>query len=187
MTVDAFEQLLDAFGGDARRWPADQRDAARALLAAEPDARRLHAEACALDKVMAFASAPSPARLDALLDRVVAATEAHPATAADPSPQLARSGKPVTAKVIELQHPVATGSRKAQSLPPRRSIATGWRAAAALAGALMLGVAVGTTDFASTTADGLVAQVSATRGDADLVLASLQADPILGVLDEDTR
>ncbi len=187
MTVETFELLLAAYGGDAERWPTDRREAARALLTADPAARRLHAEACALDKVMAFASTPRPARLDALLDRVMAAAEAQPVAAVDPLPQMARRSLPASAKVIELQQPPAPGNRKPTSLPPRRSTDTVWRAAAALAGALMLGVAVGTTDFASTTADGLVAQVSATRGDADIVLASLQADPILGVLDEDTR
>jgi hypothetical protein len=51
MTPDRFAALLAAYGGDERRWPADERDAALALIARDPalaaardDARRLDAE-----------------------------------------------------------------------------------------------------------------------------------------------
>ena len=35
MTLKRFKQLLDAYGADLARWPAGERVAARALLAAD--------------------------------------------------------------------------------------------------------------------------------------------------------
>lgn len=36
MTLERFEILAEAFGGDVSRWPANERDAAAALMSAEP-------------------------------------------------------------------------------------------------------------------------------------------------------
>jgi hypothetical protein len=66
MTVERLQQLLDAYGANPERWPADRRSQALELLAESAPARALRAEA---------------ARLDALLDMV---------PAAEPSPQLVR-------------------------------------------------------------------------------------------------
>lgn len=51
MTVDAFRALLDAYGADARRWPAEQRDAAIAFQATETG-EALAAEAAKLDALL---------------------------------------------------------------------------------------------------------------------------------------
>lgn len=60
MTVTRFAAILDAYGGVARRWPAAERAAAEALLAASPEARGLLAEATRLDRVLSAATAPAP-------------------------------------------------------------------------------------------------------------------------------
>jgi hypothetical protein len=65
VTADAcsltrFRELLDAYGADAERWPADERAAALALLACEPDARVALAAAAALDRVLDLAPAAEP-------------------------------------------------------------------------------------------------------------------------------
>lgn len=77
MTVDRLRALLDAFGADADRWPADERAAALALIASSVDARALRDEAAQLDLLLdedpvaapsdllvarVLASAPKPAR-----------------------------------------------------------------------------------------------------------------------------
>ncbi len=49
MTAAQFELLLDRLGGDLRRWPAAEADAARLLLAASPEAQRTLAAARTLD------------------------------------------------------------------------------------------------------------------------------------------
>jgi len=61
----ALERLahgLDAYGGDLDRWPAPLRGAAEALIAREPEARRLHDAARALDRLLDQAPMPSPSR-----------------------------------------------------------------------------------------------------------------------------
>jgi hypothetical protein len=53
MNRDRFEALAQAYGGAVARWPAGERDAAAALMAAEPDfARDVLAEAEALDAAL---------------------------------------------------------------------------------------------------------------------------------------
>jgi hypothetical protein len=53
MTRDRFEALAEAFGGSVARWPAAEREAAAALMAAEPDfAREVLAQAEALDAAL---------------------------------------------------------------------------------------------------------------------------------------
>jgi ferric-dicitrate binding protein FerR (iron transport regulator) len=50
MTPERFDSLVAAYGGDARRWPAGERDAARAYAADHPEALR---DAVALDALLA--------------------------------------------------------------------------------------------------------------------------------------
>lgn len=53
------QRLIDAYGADPARWPADERDAARALMAEMPDAAAMLASARRLDKSLdAFAPVP---------------------------------------------------------------------------------------------------------------------------------
>ncbi|WP_298722570.1 hypothetical protein [uncultured Ferrovibrio sp.] len=58
MNLDRFAILIEAYGTDPRRWPADERAAAQALLAASTEAQRLLREAEALDALL---SSPLPA------------------------------------------------------------------------------------------------------------------------------
>ena len=69
MDLERFECIVDAYGGDAAAWPAGERAAALALLAAEPGARALREAARALDRELAtYTVAPPPP-----LQRVLAA------------------------------------------------------------------------------------------------------------------
>jgi hypothetical protein len=62
-------QLLDAYGADPARWPSDQRAAAEALLASDPEAQRALREAAALDDLLDGGVALEPS---AALRRAVA-------------------------------------------------------------------------------------------------------------------
>lgn len=72
MDETRFGALAEAWGGDLRRWPEAEREAARAFAQACPgQAERLLLEAEALDAVLD--ASPRPAVSAALRDRVIAA------------------------------------------------------------------------------------------------------------------
>jgi hypothetical protein len=73
--LEALERLLASHGADRTRWPAPARLRFAPLLAARGDARRLVAEAAALDRLLDLAPAPATNR-GALADRIVAAASA---------------------------------------------------------------------------------------------------------------
>lgn len=72
MTLDDLAFLLDAYGAEPARWPADQRAAALALVLASPEARRLLEGAKAVDRLLD--REPAPAVGPDRVGRVVAAT-----------------------------------------------------------------------------------------------------------------
>lgn len=100
MTQAEFERLLEIYGADRSRWPADARAAAGQLVARDARARALLAEAVALDRVLERAPLPSLAREAALTERIV--------TAARRSPRIVKIGgqaqaQPEAAAVTRLQ------------------------------------------------------------------------------------
>ena len=70
MTLDRFKAILEAYGGDERRWPAAEREAARAFAASSTEAQRHLAEARALDHLLDRAASSASSR--ALEDRILA-------------------------------------------------------------------------------------------------------------------
>ena len=71
--LEAFAAMIDAYGGQMERWPAGAKDRFAPLIAREPRASRLLAEARALDEVLACAPAVSAARMTALANDIRAA------------------------------------------------------------------------------------------------------------------
>jgi hypothetical protein len=71
MTPARLRAILDAYGADPARWPADERDAALRLLAHSAEARRHHDVAARLDD--ALDAAPSEVASPALAGRVLRA------------------------------------------------------------------------------------------------------------------
>jgi hypothetical protein len=69
VTLKRFRHLLDAYGADLARWPAAERQAARALIAADPRASQARDETAELDAMLdRYAPEPvSPARVAAAL------------------------------------------------------------------------------------------------------------------------
>ena len=78
MTIADFGRLLDVYGSDRTRWPVEARACAGQLVARDKTARRLLAEAEALDKTLERAPLPSLAKEAALADRIIAAARRSP-------------------------------------------------------------------------------------------------------------
>ena len=78
MTLTEFERLLEIYGSDRTRWPVAARASAGQLVARLPAARRLLAEAEALDRVLERAPMTSLAREAALAERIIAAARRSP-------------------------------------------------------------------------------------------------------------
>ncbi len=65
MGLDRFRELLDAYGAEPRRWPANERAMAEALLAGSADTRALRAKAAAIDGLLDRAPPLAPPIIDA--------------------------------------------------------------------------------------------------------------------------
>jgi hypothetical protein len=140
MTLTDFERLLDVYGGDRTHWPADARAAAAQLVARDARARRLLAEAEALDRLLERAPLPGLATEAALADRIVAAAQRSP-----------RIVKFAGAIVPQLGAPKA--SRGGPWKP--RPVGTELRAAGLLAASLAVGVLIGLSNLPHSVAPAL--------------------------------
>jgi hypothetical protein len=194
LTLDRLESLLDAYGGDLSRWPERLATEAHVMIGSSSEARRMHAEAQALDRLLAKASAPDPERLDRLAARIMAAaasegratrTEANGDAAGVgariiPLPVGRRSG----AGRNPLDRQAAPVPYAARSSKGRWFGGTNWRAAAALAASLAFGFAIGFSDLAPNATYNVASLVQPASSDTDSVLAELQLDTWNG-LDED--
>ena len=78
MTLTEFERLLEVYGSDRTRWPVAARASAGQLVTRLPAARRLLAEAEAVDRVLERAPMTSLAREAALAERIIAAARRSP-------------------------------------------------------------------------------------------------------------
>ena len=76
------EETLEIYGADRTRWPLEVRRALSGLLSENPDARRLFADGEALDRVLDLAPALEKSRVNALSDRIAAASRTTPRMAA---------------------------------------------------------------------------------------------------------
>jgi hypothetical protein len=60
VTLERLRHLLEAYGADPERWPAEEREAALGLLAVSPEAQAARVEAARLDALLGLASAAEP-------------------------------------------------------------------------------------------------------------------------------
>jgi hypothetical protein len=144
MTQADFERLLEVYGADRSRWPAEARAAAGQLVAHDARARGLLAEAVALDRVLERAPLPTLAREAALAERIV--------SAAQRSPRIVRIGGMARKPPQGPEHSavVALNKHRDRSSGPAWSImreGLNLRAAALLAASLVAGFFIG---FANT-------------------------------------
>jgi hypothetical protein len=133
MSLADFERLLEVYGGDRTRWPAEERAAAAQLAVRDEKARRVLAEAEALDRVLERAPLPSLAVEAALAERIVAAAQR--------SPRIVKTGTRQSS-VVALPD--------SRALPPQRSASWKQRllrgdvqAASVLAASLVMGIFIG--------------------------------------------
>jgi hypothetical protein len=119
MGLDRFRELMDAYGAEPARWPANERAAAEALLAVNAEAAQLRKRAAALDALLDKAAGMASA-IDA--ERLVASVTAQPQRSAE---------------IVQL--------RPARSASP----GTFWLKVASLAAAATIGFLVGVTQLAN--------------------------------------
>jgi hypothetical protein len=142
MTIAEFERLLDIYGSDRTRWPVEARASAGHLVARDRAARRLLAEAEALDRALERAPLPTLAQEAAIAERIVGAAKRTPrivpATKAAPAQQVSSgAGSQGADNVVWL-----SGLRqRAQRLTGRSSL--GGVTAGALAASLVVGILIG--------------------------------------------
>ena len=129
----ALERLLDVCGADRTRWPARERLRFASFIGEDEGAKRLLAEADALDSLLDRAPRASEARERALQERIVAAA--------------LRSSETKLAVVSNRSLAPAASSLRAR-LPGLRGFGGGrvkaeWPVAALLAASLVMGVILG--------------------------------------------
>ena len=149
-----FIRLLDVYGGDRSRWPAEERAAAAQLVARDPKSRQLLAEAEALDRVLERAPLPALATEAALADRIVSAAQRSP-----------RMVKAVAESSPTPAVPVGAGpDRVGKARFPGRD----FRAAGMLAASLAAGILVGLSSLPQSVLPALADFVGVDRGSYNL-------------------
>ncbi len=173
MMLPDFEHLLDVFGADRTRWPLSARAGAAALVAVNADARRMLAEAAALDAVLAQGSEQQHLAGDAptaaLAARIVAAAASTPRiVASTPAAIMAPAPAPKRSQ----------GAVRASSHRAAAQFGTDtWRGAALLAASLMIGVFVGQSQFGAQTLPQLAALAGVSVGTAErIALADIDVE-----------
>jgi len=139
MTIAEFERLLDVYGSDRTRWPVEARASAGHLVARDRAARRLLAEAEALDRALERAPLPTLAQEAAIAERIVAAARRSPRIV---SPARTEAGRPDIPADNVVQLPAARG--RPRWLTTRTAFGG---AASALAASLALGVFLGLSNL----------------------------------------
>jgi hypothetical protein len=170
MTIAEFERLLDVYGSDRTRWPVEERSCAGQLVARDRTARRLLAEAEALDRTLERAPLPSLAKEAALADRILVAARRSPRMVAAGKADAGGAGHPA-GNVISL--PALRGRA------PWRSRTAFGSAAGMLAASLALGVFLGLSSLSQGVLPALEEVTGITLGTGGRVVAQVD------LLDED--
>jgi hypothetical protein len=121
MEMEALQRLLESHGADRTRWPARDRLRFAQMLAEDTEARRLVAEAAALDRLLELAPAPNEEREQEIGARIVALAQRQP-------------------RAVETRPEVQPRARPRVQRPGLRHLP----AAALLAASLLVGVFAGT-------------------------------------------
>lgn len=157
---------LEISGADRTRWPAQERLRFAPLIAQSEEARRLVAEAAALDRLLDTMPAADTSKLGSLIDRIVAAAEAE--------------GQPhAGSNVIPMSAARRAPTRSAPPVYQRSS----WRAAALLAASLFVGAFVGTSGLLNSAMPSLAQEFDVAEADAtELVIDGNRSS----LIEEDT-
>lgn len=148
----ALSRLIEASGADRTRWPAPDRLRFAGLLKSSPEARRILAEAAALDRLLDMAPRVPESRHAELADRIAARARSLPQQAvADGAPRVASEAASGQAAGHAAHHgaPGVTDLAAVRSVraraggQPAWTGRSGWQAAGLLAASLVLGIALG--------------------------------------------
>ena len=131
--------VIDAYGACENRWPESERRDLAVLLAQNPEARRLHAEAWSLDQVLT--SLPKPKARDGLRNDIMVYIRSSQDL------ETTTSGSQV------IQFPKERGVRNRGKL---NGPLTQWWAASALAASFVLGVFLGASGTTGTSLDSIL-------------------------------
>lgn len=173
---DRIADLLDAYGSDVSRWPAEGRAALEAL-SPEARAERLGTDA-ALDQLLKGASeaasaAPAP---EDLMARILAAAPAREATGSGEVVEL-RPGLPQADAAQGRGGPVTSADQQSQKRAEKRAEKRDWPAVAALlAACLVLGIFVGSTERGQVAAQNVAALVGLGVSDGTVQMTALDDD-----------
>lgn len=196
--LTAFENVLDTFGGNSARWPAEKREWLMSLAASDAEAGRLLREAKALDTVLTHAAGPPVGDTKALADRIAAAVAntapgqspgkaAHTERQTGGSTPSTESGSGVVIawpRGGEHSRVAAQAEALTGSVPQRERFSSGWRTAALLAASLVAGIFVGVADLVPSEVTQIVA--SATTGtETPQALAFLSGEGLLEIIEEE--
>jgi len=171
MAIAEFERLLEVYGSDRTRWPVEARASAGQLVARDRTARRLLAEAEALDRALERAPLPSLARESDLAERILAAARRSPRMV--PTRKVDATSQVVAGADNVVRLPAASQRRKWM---PRTAIGG---AASALAASLALGVFLGVSNLSLGVLPALEQMTGFSLGSGSNVVAQVD------LLDED--
>ena len=172
MTIAELERLLDVYGGDRTRWPVEARAGAGHLVGRDRAARRLLAEAEALDRALEQAPLPTLAQEAAMAERIVAAARRTPRIVAVAKAGLGRTAAPAGDNVVQL--PTSRGHR--QWLGAKSALGG---VAGAFAASLALGVFLGLSSLSQRVLPAVEQMTGIPLGSNSAVVAQID------LLDED--
>jgi len=189
--LTAFENVLDTFGGDPLRWPAERRERFVRLAAADADAARLLHEAKALDAVLTKAGRLPARDTRALADRIAAAVADTAPGQPAPSQKQAESGPAsgdgssgvVIAWPRSGDNTRAPAEAAVASVP--RRLSSGWRTAALLAASLVVGIFVGAGDLLPSDVAQFVASATTGTDNGVQEVAFLNGEGLLEIIEEE--
>jgi hypothetical protein len=197
--LTAFENVLDTFGGNPTRWPAETRERLMSLAAADTDAARLLREAKALDSVLTKAAGPPVGDTRALADRIAAAvanTAPGQATRTERVTDQSHGqshGSPENSSGVVIAWPRTSESSRAAeqaavltgSMPRRERVSGGWRTAALLAASLVVGLFVGVADLVPSSVAQIVAEATTGMDNTSQAIAFLNGEGLLEMIEEE--
>jgi hypothetical protein len=157
MTIERLREIVEAYGASPARWPEAERPAAEAMLAASAQARALVEDAARFDALLDMAPVEAPSA--ALTERLMAARPRAAAPLVQPAPDLrARTKRGFLGGLVEAVWPYGS-----PAFP-----------AGALAAALVMGVALGSTSGISVLdTDNSVAAITDTEAGEGLIALAM--------------
>ena len=193
--LTALESVLDTFGGDPARWPAEKRAGLESLADTDAEGARLLREARALDAVLMRAAGPPVGSTSVLADRIAAAVAntapGHSATRMERQQDAGAPASDAPGVVIawprggETARAATEAAARAAPAPYRDRISSGWRTAALLAASLVVGVFVGTTDLVPSDVAQFVASATTGADNSTQALAFLNGEGLLEMIEEE--